>query len=99
VIPLDVPALATLLIRLPGWRCEGDALVRAYVFPHFPAAVDFMHACVADIERLNHHPEWRNLYDRVDVRLTTHVAGNRITALDGQLAALLDAHALRAGAT
>ena len=98
MIPLDAVALATLVGQLPGWRCEGNALVRVYIFSDFSVALDFMQSCVGDINRLNHHPEWRNVYDRVDVRLTTHAAGNRITALDGELAQLLDARAVNAGA-
>jgi 4a-hydroxytetrahydrobiopterin dehydratase len=93
VTPLDADAVAALLGRLPGWRRDGDALTRTFRFPSFAAAVAFMARCVPDIDRLGHHPEWRNVYDQVEVRLTTHDAGGRITALDGQLAELLDRHA------
>lgn len=95
--PLNPDALAVLLGHVPGWRREGDSLVRSFTFPSFAAAVSFMRTCVPDIDRLGHHPEWLNVYDRVDVRLTTHDAGNRITELDIQLAKLLDRHAAATG--
>lgn len=54
--------------------------------------MSFMQAAGADIDRINHHPEWTNVYNRVSVRLTTHDAGNTVTALDVQLAHVLDKH-------
>lgn len=93
--PLAAEAIRAALASLPGWRHEGDALHRAWRFPDFASAMAFLADCVPDIERLNHHPEWSNVYDRVTVRLTTHDAGNRVTALDTELAKLM---AWKAGA-
>jgi 4a-hydroxytetrahydrobiopterin dehydratase len=46
--------------------------------------------CRPAIDQLNHHPEWTNVYNRLEVRLRTHDAGNRVTEKDKQLAVLLD---------
>lgn len=88
--PLDPTALAALARLLPGWRCEGGSLERTFTFPSFAAALDFMQACRPVIERLDHHPDWRNVYQRVEVRLTTHDAGDRVTAKDVELAQAMD---------
>ena len=88
--PLDPVRLRTLLPTLPGWRLDGDALERTYRFPSFRDALAFMQDCAEDIERLDHHPQWTNVYDRVTVRLTTHDAGDHVTTLDIELAKTLD---------
>ena len=90
MIPLDDTHLRVLLAAMPGWRLDGGALERTYRFPSFRDALAFMHDCADDIERLDHHPQWTNLFDRVTVRLTTHDAGDRVTALDVELAKILD---------
>ena len=60
--------------RLPGWRAaEGrDAILRSFRFPDFNAAFAFMTRVALRAEQLDHHPEWFNVYNRVDVVLTTH---------------------------
>jgi 4a-hydroxytetrahydrobiopterin dehydratase len=97
--PLSPERIKAALAALPGWRFEGDALHRGWRFPDFAGAIAFMTDCVPDIDRMNHHPEWTNVYDRITARLTTHDAGNRVTELDVALAKLLDwkAQALGAG--
>ena len=67
-----------------------DALHRAYRFASFREAIGFMIDATEEIDRLNHHPEWTNVFDRVIVRLTTHDAGNKVTAQDVALAKHLD---------
>ncbi len=89
--------IATGLTRLPGWSGGPDAVRRMYRFPSFLDAVRFMSACADAIDRLGHHPDWRNVYDRVEVTLTTHDAGDRVTGLDLDLAALLDVQARALG--
>lgn len=84
--------LAAGLAALPGWEREGDALRRSFRFADFAAAFAFMTAVAADAEELDHHPDWTNVYDRVDVRLSTHDAGG-LTRLDLELAARIDARA------
>jgi len=89
---LSAEQLRSALAGMPGWRLETgslpgtQALMRTLRFPDFPAVMAFMADCVEDIERLAHHPQWDNLYDRLTIRLATHDAGNRVTALDVELA-------------
>jgi 4a-hydroxytetrahydrobiopterin dehydratase len=82
------------LKQLPGWRAaEGrDAIRRSYRFGDFNAAFGFMSRAALMAEKLDHHPEWFNVYDRVEVTLATHDAGG-VTDLDVQLAAFMDAAA------
>lgn len=82
------------LASLPGWTLAGGKLHRDYRFPDFTHAFGFMAAAATAIERMNHHPEWSNVYNRVSVNLTTHDAGG-VTSLDVGLARLLDSIALR----
>ena len=85
---------AAALERLPGWQAvEGrDAIARGYRFADFNAAFGFMTRVALAAEKLDHHPEWSNVYNRVDVVLTTHDVGG-VTALDVTLARLMDAAA------
>ena len=71
---------------LPKWRCENDALQRDFEFADFRAAMAFMLRAGFEAEARDHHPEWTNVYHRVKVRLTTHDAGNKVTAKDVDLA-------------
>jgi 4a-hydroxytetrahydrobiopterin dehydratase len=73
------------LQNLPGWELKNGKLHRDFVFPDFAEAFRFMIAVAAEAERLNHHPEWSNVYNRVTMDLVTHDAGG-ITALDFVLA-------------
>ncbi len=88
--PLSADHLRQLLSTLPGWSGDTAGLRREYRFADFPTALAFMQDCVEPIEAINHHPEWTNLYDRVTIRLTTHAAGNRVTAKDVELAKTLE---------
>lgn len=73
-----------------NWKEENNALHKTFVFGGFPEAMAWMVKASYAIEKLNHHPEWTNVYNRVEVKLTTHDAGNQITELDGKLADILD---------
>jgi 4a-hydroxytetrahydrobiopterin dehydratase len=77
------------LRELDGWAREGDAITKTYEFETFSEALGFMAACVPTINRLDHHPEWSNVYNRVEVRLTSHDAGG-VTDRDLRLARALD---------
>ena len=77
------------LAQLSGWTLSGGKLHREYKFPDFIHAFGFMAAAAIAIEKMNHHPEWFNVYNRVTVDLTTHDAGG-VTARDVELAKLLD---------
>lgn len=85
-IPVDVA-----LSRLQGWRAvEGrDAMTKTFKFVDFKRAFAFMTQAALKAEQMDHHPEWFNVYNRVDVTLTTHDADG-VTALDVTLAQFLD---------
>lgn len=80
-------AVQAALAQLPGWQFEAQrpALQKQFVFADFSAAFGFMTRVALLAERMNHHPEWFNVYNRVDVVLTTHDAGG-VTALDVDMA-------------
>lgn len=83
----------------PLWRIaegERDAIQRTFRFSDFTAAFGFMTRTALMAEKLDHHPEWFNVYNRVDVTLTTHDAGG-VTELDVTLAGLMDMAAKSAG--
>jgi 4a-hydroxytetrahydrobiopterin dehydratase len=87
------------LKKLTAWRkAEGerDAICRTYRFSDFTAAWGFMTRVALMAEKLDHHPEWFNVYNRVDVTLTTHDA-NGVTELDLTLGRLMDTAAKSAG--
>ncbi len=73
----------------PAWKLDGDKLYREFQFDDFVAAFGFMARVALVAERRNHHPEWFNVYNRVQVHLATHDAGG-ITELDFQLAEDMD---------
>jgi len=81
--------IAAALAGLPGWEVKNAKLHREYRFPDFAHAMGFLMTAAPAIERLDHHPEWSNVYNRVTVDLTTHDAGG-ITAKDCSLAGLLE---------
>ncbi len=85
---------AKALNDLPGWKAnaEGSAISRTFTFKDFNAAFGFMTRVALVAEKLDHHPEWRNVYRTVDVTLTTHDAGG-LTQKDMRLAQLMDAFA------
>jgi 4a-hydroxytetrahydrobiopterin dehydratase len=70
---------------VPGWKEEGSALVKEFVFQDFAEAFGFMASVATAAEKLDHHPDWSNSYNRVTIRLSTHSEGT-ITDLDIQLA-------------
>lgn len=74
------------LAAVPGWGLEGDVLVRTFTFANFARAFGFMAAAAMVAEKLDHHPEWSNVYNRVTVRLSTHDVGG-LSDLDFELAA------------
>ncbi|MBI1404596.1 MAG: 4a-hydroxytetrahydrobiopterin dehydratase [Caulobacter sp.] len=83
---------AEALKSLPQWRAadgERDAIVRTFSFKDFNAAFGFMTRIALAAEKLDHHPEWFNVYNRVEVLLSTHDADG-VTALDVTLARIMD---------
>jgi 4a-hydroxytetrahydrobiopterin dehydratase len=80
--------------NLPGWQVVHGKLHREYKFPDFTHAFGFMTMAAIGIEKMNHHPEWFNVYNRVSVDLTTHDSGG-ITKNDLDLASLLESIATK----
>ena len=76
--------------------CGCDAIRRSYRFKDFNSAFGFMSRAALMAEKLDHHPEWFNVYNRVEVTLTTHDADG-VTALDVQLARFMDEAAAALG--
>lgn len=87
--PLEV---AEVLADLPGWRAhDGDrpAIERSLKFKDFNAAFGFMTRVALMADKMDHHPEWSNVYNRVDILLTTHDAGG-LTERDVRMARFID---------
>lgn len=72
------------------WAIENNQLVRNFVFDDFIQAFAFMTRVAFVAEKMNHHPEWTNVYNRVTIKLSTHDAGNTVTDKDRQLAEAID---------
>lgn len=88
---LDPTARAAALKSLGKWRdVPGrDAIARTFSFPDFNAAFGFMSRCALKAEKMDHHPEWFNVYNRVEVTLSTHDCGG-LSARDVELAQFMD---------
>jgi 4a-hydroxytetrahydrobiopterin dehydratase len=82
---LSLPDINAQLVQLDGWSLHEDKLQRQFVFRDFVEAFGFMSRVALLAEAMNHHPEWSNVYNRVNIKLTTHDAGG-ITARDFTLA-------------
>lgn len=88
---LDTAGLERALAGLDGWtRAEGrEAIQKSYGFADFNAAFGWMARAALMAERMDHHPEWFNVYDRVDVTLASHDV-NGVSERDLRLARFLD---------
>ncbi len=73
-----------------AWTETPDALTRRFEFADFRQAFAFMTAVALTAEKMDHHPEWSNVWNRVDITLRTHSAGNTVTDLDRRIAAAID---------
>ena len=67
------------------WQETDNALVAEFKFEDFVSAFAFMSAVALYAEKMNHHPEWSNVYNKVSIKLTTHDAGNTVTDKDRKL--------------
>lgn len=74
---------------LPGWKIINEKLHKEFEFKNFNQAFGFMCQAAMEIEKMNHHPEWFNVYNRITIDLTTHDAGG-ITNNDINLARILN---------
>jgi len=86
------------LESLPGWSAADgrDAIKKTFQFDDFSAAFGWMSRVALAAEKLDHHPEWFNVYSKVEVLLATHDAGG-VTELDVTLAKIMDSAAKAAG--
>ena len=86
---LNETEIQVRLRDLTGWGRNGEAISREFVFDNFAEAFGFMASVAVVAEKLGHHPEWKNVYNKVKVTLWTHDAGG-LTVLDFDLAARMD---------
>ena len=77
------------LLSLNGWSIKDGKLHKDFDFPSFSEAFAFMTRAAMEIEKMNHHPEWLNIYNKLSVKLVTHDAGG-ITQNDVKLAEILN---------
>ncbi len=87
---LDSDAIDSSLASLTGWTLDEGKLYREFAFRDFSEAFGFMTRSALVAERMNHHPEWFNVWATVRVHLTTHDAGG-ISELDFELASAMNA--------
>ncbi len=87
VTRLDSAATQALLAELPGWSLRGDgkAISRSFKFADFNEAFGFMTRVALYADKHDHHPEWSNVYNRVEITLTTHDADG-LSARDAAMA-------------
>lgn len=78
-----------LTLNLKEWSLEKKVIKRDFKFKNFVEAFSFMTAIALEAEKLNHHPDWSNVYNKVTINLTTHEA-NGVTQLDLDLAITID---------
>ena len=88
--PLTSQEIADALADLPGWSHEDDALKKTFKLGDFREAVGFIVRLAFEAEALDHHPNLHNVYATIDLALTTHDAGNRVTAIDVKLARAIE---------
>jgi len=91
---LSASERAEALASLPGWHDvdNRDAITKTFAFTDFNEAFGFMTRVACLAEKMDHHPEWFNVFKTVDVTLSTHDAGG-VTALDIKLATAMDGYA------
>ena len=72
------------------WTETNNKLKKSFKFRDFPDAFAFMTRVAMAAEKMDHHPFWTNVYNKVDIELSTHDAGNIVTQKDRKLAAIID---------
>ncbi len=89
VARLTPDEITAAMADVPGWTLNGDGIDRSYKFKDFTQAFGFMARVALLAEKADHHPEWSNVYNRVEIRLTTHDAGG-LSSRDFALARAID---------
>lgn len=87
---MDTPDLTFEMTQLSNWISDNKSLVRSLAFENFTKAMAFIIEVGFIAEKLNHHPEIYNVYNKVTLRLSTHDAGNTVTEKDIELAKQID---------
>lgn len=87
---MDYPNIQFEITQLTAWQSDKQALVRSFIFESFSDALGFIVRVGLIAEKLNHHPEIYNVYNKVTIRLSTHDAGNTVTLKDIELAKQID---------
>ena len=75
---------------MDNWKEQDNLLEKSFKFKDFIEAWAFMNQVALTAEKMNHHPDWSNVYNQVNIRLTTHDQGNQVTESDRELAAQID---------
>lgn len=90
--PLTSAERESVLKDLPGWShdVQRDALYRLIETADFSEAFGLMSRIALEAEKTDHHPDWRNVYNRVEIWLTTHDAGNSVSARDVAMATAIN---------
>lgn len=88
--PLSKQELEESLKNLDGWKSENDKLVKDFEFEDFTAALAFIVKVGVKAEKMNHHPELFNVYNKVNIKLSTHDAGGKVTGKDVELAKAIE---------
>jgi 4a-hydroxytetrahydrobiopterin dehydratase len=82
----DYRELSKQEIKMPGWEISDGKLHKSFEFENFAEAFAFMTRVAIEAEKLNHHPEWSNVYNHVSINLVTHDIGNKVSNYDIMLA-------------
>ena len=85
-----VYCLVSKIYFMSDWKEENNALHRSFEFRDFSEAFAFMTRVALAAEKMDHHPEWSNVYNKVTIKLNTHSAGDIVTEKDHKLAKLID---------
>ena len=88
---LNSDELQKALASLPDWEVKAGKLHKQFTFPTFARAIGWMVSVGIAADKMNHHPEWSNVYNRVTVNLVTHDLDNKISSWDVELAKKMEA--------
>jgi 4a-hydroxytetrahydrobiopterin dehydratase len=83
---LEQAEIESALVDLPGWQVQDGKLHKTFKFASFARAIGWMTSVAVIADKMDHHPEWTNVYNRVTVNLVTHDLGNVISSWDVTLA-------------
>lgn len=83
---LNQVEIESALAGLPGWRLQEGKLYKSFKFDSFARAIGWMMSVAIFADKMDHHPEWANVYNRVTVNLVTHDLDNAVSSWDVELA-------------